>query len=368
MRGNLSISRTQTFSTIGTGADINVSSSESSDGEEKKRAASRMTITAAHKKLLVGFHSTRKVDQQDLSNKNLYEKAKAGSNILQYIISFPGNQESSNKFKRFHFNEIRPLLDEILKGKIYLLSLQDDNQKTVLHNAIAKRKWQYLKYFLERDGALEQLVLTSECKEPPTGLLTDLIEAHIKKLKKSSTSENPSSAVDVFWRCVDLLLSEPMRELAKKPAGDKGNTALHLAVAYCGETAPESQTTLIKKLLDACPELMKELNSAGLSPYQYRVRTRDEAVSEAKKAGGKTGEANAKTGNTNRAQTRSAASAITEKTALTTNVGSDGKDAATKRKDAKSDQIGFLLKDYYMSNTDREEAAKYLYGTKGKSK
>lgn len=359
---------------------IHPSGSSSDENSDDSCEDEPQTVaTTAHEASLLKFADDPRVIPDNISSNVIGQRGKLGLNILHHTVyRSPISNPQIRKLYKLPFSQISPLLDEILKHHPALLCEKDDAGQTALDQAISKKKWEHLNYFLKCEGALD-LVAPSKIGKPFTNLLINLVDLRMRRLKQQCNKSSGGSSLtatsrpgnkdrfdESFWGCIDQLILGPARELMMTP-DDKGNTALHIAVEYCNNdhVSPESQITLIRKLLDACPKLMESLNQAGRSPYQHRIHTRDEVIEEAKRDAKSVVAGGART-QTPRRGTQTSETGASLKRTLTASITDLEPDAGATTKQ-KTDQIAFLLKDHYMNHVSRDDAAKYLYGIKGKS-
>lgn len=295
-------------------------SDEASEGEYDDEAESEYEpesddslkrITEAHEKLLKDAAKRTKTSPPfGRISPDITAKGEDGKTVLHLIATQSGS-----------YSRLLPLIPWLLESaeNQELLSAADDDGWTALDRAVSRKMWEMVEYFLRFDGFVNAAALAS-VRSPENTCLHEVVTTLMKPTRIVRTApkrkDSPKTrTLDPFWRCIDKLVSKPMKGLMMVK-GNKGNTPLHLAVAYCGTITFETQQKLISKITSACPESMKMRNAGGKSPYQYRVQS----------------------------------------------LSTPDKTVAKIKLELKQDRILFYLKDKYMHYPSRDEAAKYLYG------
>lgn len=237
----------------------------------------------------------------DQISPNIMASGKRGT-VLHKIVS---------ALKPGKFSKLRPLVEYILDSEEgrKLPFVLDDQGRTVLYLAISTRKWEALDFFLTFQE-FSKAAKAPPCQNSRNNCLHEATKTYMRGPPKYA---KPGTVDEFFWKCIDHLISDPMKDLLEAK-GQDGNTPLHLAVGYQETISLEDQKKLISIFIMACPESMKICNDAGQSPYQYRIH----AING---AGGGTG--------------------------------------------GRNDKIAFDLKYHIMRNMDLDQSAKFLYGPGG---
>lgn len=292
-------------------------SDEASDGEYDDEAGSEFEpelddslkrITEAHVKLLKdAVKRTKTSPPLSQISADITAKGEDGRTVLHLIATQSGSH-----------SRLLPLIPWLLESteNQELLSAADDDGWTALDRAVSRKMWEMVEYLLRFDGFVKAAALAS-ARSPENTCLHELVTTLMKPARSApKRKDSPRTrTLDPFWKCIDKLVSEPMKDLMIVK-NNKGNTPLHLSVACCKTITSDTQQKLISKIISACPESMKMRNVGGQSPYQYRVQT----------------------------------------------LSTPDKDVTKLKLELKEDRILFYLKDKYMHYPSRDEAAKYLYG------
>lgn len=162
-------------------------------------------------------------------------------------------------------DKYKPLIKLLIDCHPDLLKVKDSNDKTSLYIAISKKRDKLVRFIcntcLNIDAILEIPCYHSE----------NCIHVAIRR------NVTPKLAVS-------LIKYAGEKTLCAKD--DKGNTPLHLAVAY--ERCTNAQLAIVKALIQQCDKAMDERTEApnSFSPYQYHEHTEAKRVAEdeAKKA------------------------------------------------------------------------------------
>lgn len=149
---------------------------------------------------------------------------------------------------------LKSLVQFLVKNHPGLMLVCDEDEKIPLYAAIYAKKWNLVKWMLEKCANLDE-VLGKQCRR-----VENCLHAAIRNRLPSKTM-------------IDLMIKK-VRDTTLMAADSKGFTPLHLAVEY--DKCTETQYDVIKELIkhgDAA--LDKSTNPPeGWSPYRYHMHTR----------------------------------------------------------------------------------------------
>ncbi len=165
------------------------------------------------------------------------------------------------------FDKYKPLVKLLIDRHTDLLKVKDSNDKTSLYSAISKKREKLVRFICSTCPNIDAIL------EIPCYHSENCIHVAIRR------NVTPKLAVS-------LIKDAGEKTLCAKD--DKGNTPLHLAVAY--ERCTKAQLEIVKALIQQCDKAMDERTEAPdfFSPYRYHEHTHAEAKrvaeDEAKKA------------------------------------------------------------------------------------
>ncbi|PYI33496.1 hypothetical protein BP00DRAFT_117362 [Aspergillus indologenus CBS 114.80] len=180
-------------------------------------------------------------------NEDILDEIVEYGTLLHYLVE-------GARDKRF--SRYEPLVEHLVRRYPVLLARKDHSERTVLSWAIQKKRISLVRCICANHPQINQVIAVQ-------GL-------HARNCLHVAIHEEAAPAL-----ILELINKASLEALLA--LDDKGNTPLHLAVAY--ERCTDAGLSVVKALIDRCDKALDAQTSTTnrLSPYRYHLYTRTEA-------------------------------------------------------------------------------------------
>lgn len=184
-------------------------------------------------------------------NEDILDEIVEYGTLLHYLVE-------GARDKRF--SRYEPLVEYLVRRYPALLAKKDHSERTVLSWAIQKKRTSLVRCICANHPQINQVIAVQ-------GL-------HARNCLHVAIHEEAAPAL-----ILELISTANIEALMA--LDDKGNTPLHLAVAY--ERCTDAGLSVVKALIDRCDKALDAQTSTTnrLSPYRYHLFTRAEAEAKA---------------------------------------------------------------------------------------